>query len=101
MSVVSLAAWVASTSALNAPVTPSASSVKPMSGAGESSRSGGLESLATPMYEAFNWQTGGDFRLGMGDMPTALQKEQVPAVLISYVEVSPAKTSVSLDAEPD
>ncbi len=29
---------------------------------------------------AFNWQSGGDQRLSVGSMPTALSKEQVPAI---------------------
>jgi DNA (cytosine-5)-methyltransferase 1 len=29
----------------------------------------------------FNWQSGGDVRHGLGDMPTALSKQQTPALL--------------------
>lgn len=36
---------------------------------------------STPLVPmAFNWQTGGDMRLGYGEAPTALQREQTPAV---------------------
>ena len=79
----------------------SSSRPSPTRGADESSPSTGPESPATRTYETFNWQTGGDFRLGMGDTPTALQKQQVPAVLISSQAGSRVRTSVSPDAVPD
>lgn len=41
---------------------------------------GGLSIEETLLPQAFNWQTGGDFRLGYGSQPTALQKQQTPAV---------------------
>lgn len=76
----------------NAPDSPSPGSARSTPSPGASSPSTGPESSDGMTCAEFNWQTGGDMRLGYG-MPTALQRNQTLAVLISSSAASPAKTS--------
>ena len=52
----------------------------PGTGIGEPGDPSPSISQSHPPAVAFNWQTGGDMRLGYGETPTVLQCEQTPAV---------------------
>jgi hypothetical protein len=72
---------------------------KSTNGAAMSSPPTGPEFRFTTTFKAFDWQTGGDFRLNFGSLPM-VQKSQTPAVLISSPADSPVKTSALPDDVP-
>jgi hypothetical protein len=55
---------------------------------------------SSSLVMAFNWQTGTDQVQASTEVSPSLHKGQTPAVLTSYAEGSPAKTSPSQESEP-